>query len=74
VFCREKNAAFDTGPMRAMNRSAMKTTRQLDDLGQNHRLDNSSRVLPSNKSLKRDIDELSVPDHATATRISWQEE
>lgn len=52
----------------------MKTRRQLDALGQNHRLDNITRVRPTNKTLKHYIDELFVPDPATTPRIGWQEE
>jgi hypothetical protein len=52
----------------------MKTTRQLKDLGQNHRLDNVSRVLPSNETFNHYINELSAPDSATLTRIAWREE
>jgi hypothetical protein len=60
--------------MLAMNMSAMKATRQLDDLGQNRRLDNITRALPSNEKLNHYIDELSVLGPAPTPRIGWQEE
>jgi transaldolase len=52
----------------------MKGTRHLHDLGQRLWLDNITRVLLSNKTLKHCIDQLSVPYPATAARIGWQEE
>jgi hypothetical protein len=57
-----------------MNCSEMNATQQLHDLGQGSWRDNITRDLPSSRTLKHNIDELSVTYPATAHRIGWQEE
>jgi hypothetical protein len=60
--------------MLAMNGSAMKTTRQLDGLGQNRWLDNITRDLLNKGTHRQYIDELAATFLASAVPIGWQEE
>jgi len=74
VCRREKRTDFDLGPMLAINRSEMKTTRQRDGLGRNRWLDNITRELPSIASHRHPMDEPAVTVPTTVTQTSCQEE
>jgi hypothetical protein len=59
--------------MLAMNPGEMKTTQQLDDLGQNRRLDNITGGLGSSKTHGLYIGDLAVTARAAAMLIGRQE-
>jgi hypothetical protein len=51
----------------------MKTIRQLDNLGQNHRLESIARYQQSSETHMLYIDDLAVTARATAVQIGRQE-
>jgi hypothetical protein len=58
--------------MLAMNRVEMNTTRQLDDPGQNRRLDNITGGQGSSQTHGLYIGELAVAVRAAAMEFGWQ--
>jgi len=68
----EESTTFDIGQIFAMNGSAMKTTRQLDDLGQNRRFEGISRDVLSSDRLY--IHDLAATFAAAALKIGGQRE
>jgi hypothetical protein len=68
----EESTTFDIGQIFAMSRSAMKTTRQLEDLGQNRRFEGISRDMLSIDSLY--IHDLAATFAAAALKIGAQRE
>jgi hypothetical protein len=73
---REKRRVSDIGPVLAMNGREMKTTQQLDGLGQNRWPDNITRNLREIKALRRigvgcgnSLPVLAI-DHKTGTTVA----
>jgi hypothetical protein len=58
----------------AMSGSDMKTTLQLDDLGQSRRLESITRNQRSSETHRLSIDDLWVTSPLAAMKIGWQEE
>jgi hypothetical protein len=71
---RGKRKASGIGPVFAVNRCEMKTTRQFDSPGQNWRPENINRDLLSNPAQAQHIDELAEMLPAAAIQIGCQEE
>jgi len=65
---------FDIGPTLAMGPGEMKTTQQLDDLGQNRRLGNITGGLGSSQTHGLYVGDLAVTARTAAMQIGWQGE
>src|SRR5712671_4246768 len=70
----QERAPFETGPMLALNRSEMKTTRQLNGLARNLGHESMNRPAWSSETQRRPVDDLAVSCAASFVKISEQEE
>jgi len=73
VYCYAKTTVADTGPTLAVDPGEMKTTRQLDNLGQNRRLDNFTWSLGSSQTNGLHIGDLAVTARTAAMQTVREE-